>query len=445
MPESPGKKHHKKHHSGHHSHHRKYSGDEHAYMRKRKAQEKESRRRERRMRKRKRQEIRRYKIKNWISRLRQSFSVSNFTHYLEKRKMIMRKKRYYWKVNINERKKRIRNTLRKFSWNNVKGSFRLWIFSIQKDWKGTKARWKERHRMRMVARQEAKAKFRFYLKFYGSVFSSVFNVKGDYFKVLSNSTFFYILSHITIYLIYQLMTILVAHQYKLPTILYYYKTAFPTPPNSPLWTENNIINTFGSAPMLLFLSGVLFYFLYGLAKKRAGMLKVYVLWLYIQSIGYFIGSIIAGTITLKYFGWSLAWMGALAFLPKLALLPFLILLFVIGYQAIKLFIQTSPNYKLIGNLESTRKYLFSAVILPYIIGNAVIFLTKLPELHPYEVLIYFSMTFMIFPFMMNFRDYGQHNIAASKKELTFPVILVISTLLLLIIFRVWLGYGIHFV
>jgi len=141
----------------------------------------------------------------------------------------------------------------------------------------------------------------------------------------------------------------------------------------------------------------------------------------------------------------LAWMGALSFLPKLALLPFLVVLFVIGYQSIRLFIQTSTNFRLIGNLESIRKYLFSVTIIPYLIGNVIVFLTKLPELHPYEILIYFSMSFMIFPFMINFRDYGMHNIATYRKEFKFPVKLVVFTIVLLAIFRIWLGYGIHFV
>ncbi|MCX6257561.1 MAG: hypothetical protein NTW49_06675 [Bacteroidia bacterium] len=437
-------------HTGRENHHHKrsshHSESEKSILARKesKRRKKESQRHHMRMMRSRRNELRKIRFRHWLKRMKYRFSSEYFEKLRREKKNIKQRRRQQRQHSVKVWKERLAGIHFSFSIDKFKKRINRRISSFKHDMSVYRTRRRERKNIRKNIKIQLKQRSVILLKYYSSIFSSSFRFKSEYFKFLSLSTLCYILAQLTIYLVYQSVMIIVAHQYNLPTVLYYYKTAFPTPPTSKLWTEYNIINTFASAPVFLLLLGTIIYFVFEKVRSNKNFYKIFILWLYIHSVGYFIGSVISGTITVKYFGWALAWMGALSFLPKLALIPFLALLFIVGFRSISMFIQTAPDYQYIKNLESIRNYLYSTVVFPFILGNIVIFLIKLPELTPYEVLIYFSMVFMIFPFMIQLREYGNFKIAVMNREPKFPLKLSIFTVLVLVIFRIWLGYGILF-
>ncbi len=89
------------------------------------------------------------------------------------------------------------------------------------------------------------------------------------------------------------------------------------------------------------------------------------------------------------------------------------------------------------------KFIFSQFFLPFLIGNVVILLIKLPKFNYFDLCLNLSMLLFLIPLLMRSMTIEDLYFDEEKKTIARLQLLAVATLLMLIAFRIILGIGIR--
>lgn len=264
------------------------------------------------------------------------------------------------------------------------------------------------------------------------------NRKSFKYNVVTSSIMF-IMAYFFTYFLYQLATAFMAKAYHIPSVIYFFKTDFLIRSYSNLWTRNNVILVSMIGPMVSLVIGFILFRVFHYFRKRPGLTKLFFLWCTLHAFNMFFGAYIAGVITNKGFGLVMLWL----FFQLLLNISFtficIIMLIVIGSISSKHFLQTAYHSSMIS--ESNRTYfLIGQALIPYIIGNIIIFCISLPDVKPYQAFILAVMGFMILTVVIK-PNFEKFKIVKEDAPLQLNKKLIIAFVLLLVLFRFGLGYG----
>ena len=267
-----------------------------------------------------------------------------------------------------------------------------------------------------------------------------------------NSLGFYILAYLTVYLIYQFTEALAASGFNIDSVLFYYEIYFPIGNSSPLWNKFNIIAITLASPIvslvlsLILLKGIL------VREKLKPQLRLFFLWVAFHGATHFLGAFVAGIATSQGFGYVIDWLYVNVFFRIFISLVFLFLLTVTGYKSAVFALETIPQ----GIRQQRWRQSLSLglrFILPWIVGGLIIIAIKYPDSAPqhpnimvYDAIIIATMGFMVIPVFFNYKAMPR---SVAERPLRFrrpPGILVfISAIVVLIIFRFIFERGIHLI
>lgn len=254
------------------------------------------------------------------------------------------------------------------------------------------------------------------------------------------SSILFIIAYFFTYFLYQLATAMMARVYHIPSVIYFFKTDFLIRSYSDLWTRENVILVSFIGPFISLILGFVLFRIFHFFKKRTGLLKLFFLWCTLHAFNMFFGAYIAGAITNKGFGLVVLWLFFQLFLNITFSFICIIFLIFIGNISAKSFIQTAHHSSYIS--EPNRTYfLMGQALLPYIIGNILIFCISLPDVKPYQAFILAMMGFMIVPIVINPNN-EKFKIVKEEIAHKLSLKLIIIFVILLIIFRFGLSYGI---
>ena len=267
-----------------------------------------------------------------------------------------------------------------------------------------------------------------------------------------NSTAIFILAYLVSYLMYQFAVMFMAAHFGINSILYYYEVLFPIGNNSPLWSQYSIIVITFSGPFLLLVLGILYYRVIVPHEKVKGLLKLFFLWMALHCINYFFGGLIGGMITDQGFGYVVAWLFIPIVIKFLLSLISLFVLGLIGFTTTRYFLEASGSAYWVKK-ENKLKLLFYLCFIPWFIGSLFLFIIKIPNTLPqhenitvHDTIIYFSMIVMLSPIFFN--EKAKVSITRKTGEMTresgFNSRYLIILLVLLILFRLGLNYGLYY-
>lgn len=264
---------------------------------------------------------------------------------------------------------------------------------------------------------------------------------GSYFKYVVNSVVLFIIAYLAVYILYQFSVLVVAANWKLDSVLLYYDLAFND--YSPLWNRRNIILVTFSGPFLALILGFLFMRYFSKRPKFSKKVRLFMLWMGLHGFNFFLGAFASGVSFDEGFGYVPAWLFMNIFWKILLSMTFLFLLGVIGYHSVPRFLDTSYSITRVKS-HNKNKFLFSQVILPWIIGSVIIFLIKIPNNMPYDVGILITMMFAVIPVLFNTRARPTHDFKVEKKPNTFNYMMMVVMVVAVLLYRIGLDNGLHF-
>ena len=257
-----------------------------------------------------------------------------------------------------------------------------------------------------------------------------------------SSSILFIIAYFLTYFLYQVATVLLAKYYNIPAIIYYFKTDYLIKSTSSLWTRNNVILISFIGPFVSIVIAFIFLNLFNYFRKRRGLIKIFFLWCTLHAFNMFFGAYIAGILTNKGFGLVVAWLFFQLLLNiSLSFISAILLIF-IGYISIKYFLQAANHPSLIEE-KNRNQFLISQALIPYIFGNIFIYIICLPDNKPYQTIILACMGFIVLPIIYNV-NFKHYNTIRERLPNRLNSELIIIFLLLVLTFRIGLGYGFKF-
>jgi hypothetical protein len=264
--------------------------------------------------------------------------------------------------------------------------------------------------------------------------------KKDSLAILVNSTAFYLLSYLFVLLLFQFSTIIASNIFEIPNTLFYNKIGFNIKPES--WTFDSVKVIYTSGNALLILLAITFLVIVIKTLELNGLLKLFFLWGFIQSISMLFGSIIIGAFTFDGFGIVLSYWYLTDTIKMVLLFAGIILLIAIGMLMVKPLLFTANIYFNYLTPEMIKPFQRDQIILPFIIATFFIQLIRYP-LSKYDTFLLLIPFFVILPLFWGTLRQPTFYFEETEKTISISYVLVTITLFLYGVYRVVLANGIY--
>jgi hypothetical protein len=225
------------------------------------------------------------------------------------------------------------------------------------------------------------------------------------------------------------------------TVVYYYKIVFLVDYDA--WFADSVRTIFATGPLVSLMVSILLIILYSRVFTENGLIKILLLWSIFHGINHFLGGVLIGNITSKGFGYVFIYSYYSETGKLIVSLMAIFLSIVAGTVSTKYWIITANSY--FNNSRSALKsgFLNSQLLIPFIVGTALILLINQPENTYYSSLVNISMIFMIVPPLFFSPLHQDYYFDESSKKFEFSFKIVFFSIAFLIIFRFLLDFGLR--
>ncbi len=263
------------------------------------------------------------------------------------------------------------------------------------------------------------------------------------FIITINSTAYFLLAYIFVITVINFTSMVMAKVfYGLSGTLYHY--GFDLDRKDFTWTLEPVVLIFFIGVLLALLFGVLFQILYQNVRKGSGHAKLFLLWGYLIAYTIFFGDIVFGAFINYMPGAFFNYMNVpMVFRVIIGILG-LIMLFVIGQFSAKNILISLNIYLRKASISQVEPFFYAQLIIPFVIGNILIFLLKVPYQAKFEyidTLVLLSMVIIVISVFFKMEklqsiQFTKHHDSFKLKKI--PILLAIAAIVL---FRFGLGMG----
>ena len=257
-----------------------------------------------------------------------------------------------------------------------------------------------------------------------------------------NSTVLFLLSYFSLFLVSQVSTVIAARFFDYPTIVYYYEIYFNIGQES--WFHDSVKTIFSSGPVVNFVIGITFLILYSNIKELPGAFKLYFLWGFLHAVNMLFGALLVGTLFDTGVGHVISWMYIMDTGKVLYSIISIFLLVIAGLITTKQFLISGNTYYNEINTNNRTSFMLSQVLMPFLAGNALLFLLRQPRFVFYDTFIGLALIMCILPIMATYSSYNELYFEEEEKKPGIAWIPLAVLGVLVLIFRGLLAFGLRF-
>jgi len=269
--------------------------------------------------------------------------------------------------------------------------------------------------------------------------------KGTLFTIFINSLAYYMLAYFTIVILTNLFSILLAKTEGVSGVLHYYGFEIINPQVT--WSKDLILLVFFIGIGFSFALAVLYERIYKRVRRHVYHLKMYFLWGYFLGFTYFFGNILVGAFF--YFGSGVVF--ETFSIPVLFRILFGIIAIIplayLGMYATRGFIVSLNSYFPFIDRQDYQKYLNATVVFPFIAGNLIAFVIKIPhhfELYFLDTLIWLAGIIPVIALMLSYKTHSSIRFKRKSTHVRFFKVPILIFVILLLIYRIGLITGLTF-
>lgn len=264
---------------------------------------------------------------------------------------------------------------------------------------------------------------------------------SDQVCITINSTAYYVLSYIIVAFLFQLCQSLVGfYLFDIPSVFDRNSADYLIKPEA--WSFDSVKVIFSSGVVVAFILGLLCLIVYLKAMELDGLLRLFFLWAFIHSMNMFLGSVMLGAFIFEGFGYVLSWMYLQDTAKMIILFISLFVILATGSLMTRPFLYSANSYYNMLSAEmrpSFRKYQF---FLPYLAGTFIILIMRFP-LSLYELLLQITPVLFILPLWWGISKFPPYFFEERPKDIKIHKHLVVVSLIILVIYRIFMGLGIR--
>ena len=266
--------------------------------------------------------------------------------------------------------------------------------------------------------------------------------KTNFWIIAVNSTSAYVLAFLFIFYINHFVKIIIALNYKYEVGVSWAKISYYI--EVPEWTHDSVSLIFGAGPILIFVVGLISLIAFWSLVEEPARLKTFFMWLTLHSFNLVFGGLLIGNIFKKGVGHVFNWM-YLTDTSKMivALLGFIGLLGTAYFMAKPVAISANSYFNQLDK-KNFPFFITAQVIVPFVLGTIIYVGFFIPEIQFQEMFSWISL-FMVMLFIIG-RVSQMDTLYFDEEDrfISFSPIFVLTTLIVLVAFRVLLRNEILF-
>jgi hypothetical protein len=262
-----------------------------------------------------------------------------------------------------------------------------------------------------------------------------------FYYISFNSTVLYMLSYLVLFLIYQAITVIAASFFDYPVIVKYWEIYFNIGPDA--WYHDSVKTIFSSGPLILFLVGIICLIIFNNLKEMPGNFKLFFLWGFLHGINMLFGALLIGTLFETGVGHVISWMYVMDTGKMMYSTISIFILVIAGLIATKSFLVSGNAYFNEMTIHHRGLFMRAQVLMPYIIGNALLFLMRQPKFMYYETFTSLVLIISLLPVMISYGTFHDLYFEEDEKKPRLEWLALGMLIVLVMFYRGLLQIGIR--
>lgn len=263
---------------------------------------------------------------------------------------------------------------------------------------------------------------------------------SNFLKVIVNSLCYYILAYLTVIFIANLATSLAGLQFGFTTVIKYYKVIFAI--DQQKWSGDAVKMLFSVHPLVGTLLAIISIIVYTNMVESTGLFKMFLIWIFIHSVNLALGTVLSGSFVEKGFGYVLMYMYFSDTMRLILTILSAFAMLLIGYFISRKFLFSANTYFNDLTDSNIDFVVYGHIFIPSIFGTLFLMLMKLPKITEDDLFAIPSVLFIITPLMLRYSYYPNFYFQEEKVGIKLDKLLLFTTLVVIILFRVGLEFGI---
>jgi hypothetical protein len=259
-------------------------------------------------------------------------------------------------------------------------------------------------------------------------------------SIVVNSTAYFILSYLVIYFLQQLITALVALHFEIDSVIHFNYIDFLIRGDD--WTFDSVKIVYSVSVVFSMIAALVCIIIYLRTIEFDGLLRLFFLWGFLHSINNVIGGILIGAFIGEGPGYVLAYI-YMTDTSKLFLALFgIFFLLGIGSAMVRPMLLTANSYYNSQRPEMRFAFVRRQFLMPFIIGNTILVIAKLP-IETFEFLLIAPFFVLLLPLFFLSGSFPEIYFDENPKERTIHWKLIIFTLMILLVVIIALREGLR--
>jgi len=259
--------------------------------------------------------------------------------------------------------------------------------------------------------------------------------------IFLNSLFLFLLAYLFIYLLNLFITGFASQANNIPAILYYHGVDYIIRGKD--WTPDSINIVFSSSPLIMLFLSIVYVIIYVSVSAETGMLRLFLLWMLFFALTRCFGEILVGAIMNKGFGYVILYLFIMDTGKLILTFSTFLIMFTTGFFMTRHALFSANIYFNDLRRSYRMRFIISQFVLPFILGNILIFIVKLPEINIFDIAVNASMILFLIPIVFRSVTVEELYFDEDQRKIRFSFILLVATILFYTLFRIFFGIGIR--
>jgi hypothetical protein len=265
-------------------------------------------------------------------------------------------------------------------------------------------------------------------------------LRGEFTSIMINATALFVLSYLFIFFFSMLASAIASTIFDFSSIIYYYNVYFFI--RSDEWYADAVKVIFSSGPVVALFLGTLLLIIFSYIREDKGIFKMFYFWGFLHGYSFFFGGLLTGTLFSRGFGHVIIWSYIMDTGKLVYSFISVAVLITIGLLSTKSFLISANSYYTNINKKNRTPFIFAQVVMPFILGTIILTLIRLPKIDEYFIFVTLTLLLVIIPILANYRFYPVLYFEEEKITIKTNLKLFISTIIIIVLFRIILAIGI---
>jgi hypothetical protein len=224
------------------------------------------------------------------------------------------------------------------------------------------------------------------------------------------------------------------------SILYYNNVLWLVKPEE--WYQDSVQMIYASGPILCGILAVLFAIIFSYMYTEKILAKLFILWGLLHAFNAFFGALLIGSLFDRGIGYAILWSYISDTEKVIYSIVSILALFLLGVFTTRSFLISANIYYPQLNKNKHQAFIWAQVLLPFMLGNALIGLIMLPEVDWFIMVVALSLIITIIPIAIGYRFLPSLYFEEGRSTVKLKLRPLAIALAFIVLYRIILGIGI---